>query len=490
MDGHIPGAVFFDIDAIADRSTDLPHMLPDEAAFAAAAGALGLSETDTIVVYDGAGLFSAPRVWWTLTDLRGDGCACPRRRPAGLEAVGFPLQAARLSPQPATFHAALERDAVRSFDEVAPRRSKRATRRSSTRARRRGSAAKLPSRGPDSLRAICRAPAICPSTAGGWPGPAASAGEIRAVVPRCWRRSFTSRRNDLRLRRDGRIASLRARRFGKEDVALYDGSWAEWASRSGRCDRQGTGMTAEDRRHRRSPILSMPRAAAGVAADAGRPAPGADEGGERSRCISTVTSTPRSAGTGCGSSGCLSTTRRCRARCTGSGVEIFVLYANGAPGRLLRARLRATSAHQPGLFRPDAGMDRPRDRPVAARLRGLPKAFSRGAEEMTVNTCTLDHPAALPLYQRLGFRPVGARSAALQSRTHVEHSRPYCRPLCRPEVGTIAGEVRWAATEGAWSRGFSHEISLIAAGGSRLPVCDELPALALDKAARSARTVS
>ena len=43
--GHIPGAVFFDIDAIADRSTDLPHMLPDEAAFAEAAGALGLSET-------------------------------------------------------------------------------------------------------------------------------------------------------------------------------------------------------------------------------------------------------------------------------------------------------------------------------------------------------------------------------------------------------------------------------------------------------------
>ena len=42
--GHIPGAVFFDIDAIADRSTDLPHMLPDETAFSKAAGALGLSE--------------------------------------------------------------------------------------------------------------------------------------------------------------------------------------------------------------------------------------------------------------------------------------------------------------------------------------------------------------------------------------------------------------------------------------------------------------
>jgi thiosulfate/3-mercaptopyruvate sulfurtransferase len=63
--GHIPGAVRFDIDEIADKSVPLPHMLPSPAQFAQAAGALGISERDTIVVYDGAGLFSAPRVWWT-----------------------------------------------------------------------------------------------------------------------------------------------------------------------------------------------------------------------------------------------------------------------------------------------------------------------------------------------------------------------------------------------------------------------------------------
>jgi thiosulfate/3-mercaptopyruvate sulfurtransferase len=62
---HIPGAIFFDIDAIADNSTDLPHMLPGPAQFAQMAGALGIADTDTIVVYDGLGLFSAPRVWWT-----------------------------------------------------------------------------------------------------------------------------------------------------------------------------------------------------------------------------------------------------------------------------------------------------------------------------------------------------------------------------------------------------------------------------------------
>lgn len=63
--GHIPGAVFFDINAIADDSTDLPHMLPGPDQFADAVGSLGITENDTIVVYDSSGFFSAPRVWWT-----------------------------------------------------------------------------------------------------------------------------------------------------------------------------------------------------------------------------------------------------------------------------------------------------------------------------------------------------------------------------------------------------------------------------------------
>ncbi len=62
---HINGAVFFDIDAIADRSSPLPHMLPAPAEFEAAAGALGLSANDTIIIYDDQGIFSAARVWWT-----------------------------------------------------------------------------------------------------------------------------------------------------------------------------------------------------------------------------------------------------------------------------------------------------------------------------------------------------------------------------------------------------------------------------------------
>ncbi|HXP30784.1 MAG TPA: 3-mercaptopyruvate sulfurtransferase [Stellaceae bacterium] len=63
---HIPGAVFFDIDAIADARDPLPHMLPSAEEFARSVGRLGLGDGQKIVVYDGFGLGSAPRVWWSL----------------------------------------------------------------------------------------------------------------------------------------------------------------------------------------------------------------------------------------------------------------------------------------------------------------------------------------------------------------------------------------------------------------------------------------
>src|ERR1700719_3153771 len=62
---HIPSAVFFDIDEIADHSRSLPHMLPPPHVFELHMARLGISNDSKVVVYDGAGLFSAPRVWWT-----------------------------------------------------------------------------------------------------------------------------------------------------------------------------------------------------------------------------------------------------------------------------------------------------------------------------------------------------------------------------------------------------------------------------------------
>ncbi|TPX32923.1 thiosulfate sulfurtransferase [Synchytrium microbalum] len=62
---RIPEARYFDLDLIADHDTKLPHMLPTAEVFAKHVGAMGISETDHVIVYDALGIFSAPRVWWT-----------------------------------------------------------------------------------------------------------------------------------------------------------------------------------------------------------------------------------------------------------------------------------------------------------------------------------------------------------------------------------------------------------------------------------------
>lgn len=62
---RIPGAQFFDIDGVANTSIPLPHMVPSDAAFSAAASALNVGPDDTVVLYDSVGNWSSPRAWWT-----------------------------------------------------------------------------------------------------------------------------------------------------------------------------------------------------------------------------------------------------------------------------------------------------------------------------------------------------------------------------------------------------------------------------------------
>ena len=119
--GHIPGAVFFDIDGVADTSTDLPHMLPAPNDFARMVGALGISERMTIVVYDELGLFSAPRVWWTFRtmgahDVRILAGGGPKwraeRRATETGLVTRPRQ---------VFHTSFDPNRVASFEQVRDR---------------------------------------------------------------------------------------------------------------------------------------------------------------------------------------------------------------------------------------------------------------------------------------------------------------------------------------------------------------------------------
>ncbi|MDA0369278.1 MAG: 3-mercaptopyruvate sulfurtransferase [Proteobacteria bacterium] len=116
--GHIPGAQFFDIDAIADPDTDLPHMLPTAEDFAKAVGAMGISNKDRVVVYDGIGLQSAARVWW---EFRAFGHANVALLNGGLpkwQAEDRPLETTTPVPKPATFAAKRDATILRTADQL------------------------------------------------------------------------------------------------------------------------------------------------------------------------------------------------------------------------------------------------------------------------------------------------------------------------------------------------------------------------------------
>lgn len=119
LEGHIPGAVRFNMDEVADHTADLPHTIASPGFFASAAGALGITDEMTVVVYDGAGLFAAPRVWWNFhvmgaKDVRVLDGGFPKWK-----AEGRPVESGKQKPRlKKTFDVNFNSDAVARFDDV------------------------------------------------------------------------------------------------------------------------------------------------------------------------------------------------------------------------------------------------------------------------------------------------------------------------------------------------------------------------------------
>ena len=118
LSSHIPGAVFFDLNAIADASTDLPHMLPGPDQFGAAVGALGIAETDTIVVYDATGLYSAPRVWWSFRIFGAKNAFVLDGGFPAWKAEGRPSEAGEVKRPACKFNAIMDTGAVAMVADV------------------------------------------------------------------------------------------------------------------------------------------------------------------------------------------------------------------------------------------------------------------------------------------------------------------------------------------------------------------------------------
>jgi thiosulfate/3-mercaptopyruvate sulfurtransferase len=231
-EGHIPGAVFFDIDRIADPATDLPHMLPCPAAFAEAAGELGLSREATIVVYDGRGIFSAPRVWW---NLRVMGFPDVRVLDGGLRqwrAEGRPLESAPARPRPTQPAPAFRPELVRNLDEMRAVISGHAAQVVDAR-----SAGRFTGEAPEPRHGL---------RGGHMPGARNLPwGELLNVD------GTMKPSEELRTRFEAAgvdlaqpivttcgsgvsaaILALGLARLGRQDVPVYDGSWTEWGGRS------------------------------------------------------------------------------------------------------------------------------------------------------------------------------------------------------------------------------------------------------------------
>ncbi|KAK9814189.1 hypothetical protein WJX72_001974 [[Myrmecia] bisecta] len=129
---RIPGSHFFDLDKVSDTTSDLPHMLPSPEAFAAAADALGISNEDTVVVYDRSGIFSAPRAWWTFKVFGHSRVAVldggyPLWKSSGLPVDTTPMgeeqvnaagQAAGKPPGSSKYRAQLQEPQVRALQQV------------------------------------------------------------------------------------------------------------------------------------------------------------------------------------------------------------------------------------------------------------------------------------------------------------------------------------------------------------------------------------
>lgn len=116
---RLPGAVFFDLEASSDPDSDLPHMLPEPATFAARMGGLGIADSDRIVVYDTLGIRASARAWWMF---RAMGARDVRVLDGGLPkwlAEGRPVERGPASaPAAATYTPSARPDAVADLDAV------------------------------------------------------------------------------------------------------------------------------------------------------------------------------------------------------------------------------------------------------------------------------------------------------------------------------------------------------------------------------------
>lgn len=231
--GHIPGAVFFDIDEIKDTRNPLPHMLPSPAEFAAAAGRLGIGDGDRVVAYGARHMIASARVWWTLRVFGHERVAVLDGGFPKWRAEGRPLETGAPSVAPRRFTAGWRPELVR--DLAAVRGNVDTGAEQVVDARSQGRFAGTEPEPRPGLRS------------GHIPGSRSlpyerlfSAQDGTLLPPPALREAFTGAGLDLQrpvVATCGSgvsacVLAFALHRLGRLDVAVYDGSWSEWGSRA------------------------------------------------------------------------------------------------------------------------------------------------------------------------------------------------------------------------------------------------------------------
>ncbi|MDH3228297.1 MAG: 3-mercaptopyruvate sulfurtransferase [Alphaproteobacteria bacterium] len=227
---HIPGAVLFDIDAIADTGSDLPHMLPGPEDFAALVGGLGLGDGNRIVVYDTTGVSAAARVWWMFRVFGHDDVAVLDGGLAKWLQEGRSVSDQPVRPQQRHFTPRVNTFLVRDYGQVRANVERRREQFIDTRSAGRfdGSA---PEPRPELRSGHAPGSLNLPYTAFlNRDKTMVSADAIRAALDAAGvdrdRPMFTSCGSGV----TACIVSLGLYLIGNKDVPVFDGSWTEWAS--------------------------------------------------------------------------------------------------------------------------------------------------------------------------------------------------------------------------------------------------------------------
>ncbi|MGO4439975.1 3-mercaptopyruvate sulfurtransferase [Rhizobium sp. RAF56] len=231
LSGHIPGAVRFDHDKIADHETNLPHTVPSPAFFAEEVGKLGIGENDRIVIYDGPGIFSAPRIWWLFRIMGATNVKVLDGGLDGWKAEGRPLETTVPAPRPATFTPNFDAGRVVSLGTMRDIVSSGAVQIADARSAGRFAASEPEPR--EGMRSGHMPGArSLPSGVFSTNGKFKSLADLRQTITDAGidlaKPVVTSCGSGI----TAAIVTLALESLGHTDNRLYDGSWSEWGSRA------------------------------------------------------------------------------------------------------------------------------------------------------------------------------------------------------------------------------------------------------------------